>query len=142
MEGKNATTQAQHRNTSGTVEVDRATLSEFLDWAYGDPAIDTAPEHIREAEDELRDAVDSQGDGRDDGQDAPGTVGFQLYGVTAADLPEHTFDVSGGDYPTEGYDHEAHHAATVVMRALQDAEAFEWADELTGVAMAVNWGDA
>ena len=56
---------------------------------------------------------------------------FEVFGIQPTDI-EHAWNVGEGD-PNAGYDHEAHEAATLVMYALQ--ERFDWADEITGVAM-------
>jgi hypothetical protein len=61
------------------------------------------------------------------------SVIFRLHGIDHDDLPDGICSVGERGYPKDGYDHEAHHAATVVMDALKDE--FEWAEEVTGVSM-------
>lgn len=60
-------------------------------------------------------------------------VKFTLHGIDHDDLPNGMFEVGKRGYPRDGFDHEAHEAATVVMEALE--EEFEWAENISGVSM-------
>jgi hypothetical protein len=70
-------------------------------------------------------------------EDQPQQIVFNVHGIDASDVPDSVWEHGHGDYPKNGFDHEAHAAATRVLEALQDA-GFQWADDISGVSMGVD----
>lgn len=111
-----------------TVEVPRELLSKYMEWAYFDSAIDSAPDDIKRAEDKIRALLEENTESRE-----PHDVFLRLHGIDPADLPSDIFKVGAGDYPRNGCDHLAHEVATAVHQLIQ--EEYNW--EVSGVSLGV-----
>jgi len=53
--------------------------------------------------------------------------------LDAHDIPGDVFTVGAKGFPKNGFDHEAHEAATKVLNLLKDE--YDWAEDLTGCSL-------